>query len=453
MYVKYIFLYFGQKNKSMKNIFTFLLITPLLIVSHAKAQFTQKCASHKAMQKMEETHPGYLQGTKDLFNEFYANNNSRAISDTFLNVRVVVHVVYNTPEENLPDSVIFNQMSILNNDYGRMNADTINMRPVFAPIAGVDSRIRFVLADTDPQGNPTNGITRTSTTKTTFFSLFGGGLAEDVKLSANGGKDPWDQTRYLNIWICDMSIPFLGPAILGYAVPPSGLPNWDAGSTDGISDGVVIQYQVFGSNNPNPLTVGGTTYVIKGRTPVHEVGHYLGLRHIWGDATACAGDDGIDDTPQATDASAQDCDATKNTCTDNIAGIDMPDMIENYMDYSAEDCQNSFTKNQVEFVRWVIRNFRTEIATVSFTDIKDIAKEEIVSLAPNPANDNVNIVTKSGSKIISVGLYNTAGQQVLINNCNDYKASINTATIAEGIYFVEITTQHTTQRTKLVVKH
>ena len=453
MYVKYIFLYFGQKIESMKNIFTFLLITPLLIVSHAKAQFTQKCASHKAMQKMEETHPGYLQGTKDLFNEFYANNNSRAISDTFLNVRVVVHVVYNTPEENLPDSVIFNQMSILNNDYGRMNADTVNMRPVFAPIAGVDSRIRFVLADTDPQGNPTSGITRTSTTKTTFFSLLGGGLAEDVKLSANGGKDPWDQTRYLNIWICDMSIPFLGPAILGYAVPPSGLPNWDAGSTDGISDGVVIQYQVFGSNNPNPLTVGGTTYVIKGRTPVHEVGHYLGLRHIWGDATACAGDDGIDDTPQATDASAQDCDATKNTCTDNIAGIDMPDMIENYMDYSAEDCQNSFTKNQVEFVRWVIRNFRTDIATVSFTDVKEIANEEIISLAPNPANENINIVSKNGSKIIAVSLYNMAGQLVLINNCNDVKTSINTTALSEGIYFVELTTPQSTQRAKLVLTH
>lgn len=437
----------------MKRIFTFLAMTCLLYTSHAQVQFTQKCGSDKVMQKMEEVHPGFEQGTKNLFTEFYNSNDSRAISDTFLYVRVVVHIVYNTPEENLPDSVILNQIGILNNDYGRMNADTINMRPVFAPVAGVDSRIRFLLADTDPQGNPTNGITRTTTSKTTFFSILGGGLSEDVKSTANGGIDPWDQTRYLNIWVCDMSIPFLGPAILGYAVPPSGLPNWDPGSTDGISDGIVIQYQVFGSNNPNPLTAGGNTYVIKGRTPVHEVGHYLGLRHIWGDATNCAGNDGIVDTPQANDASAQDCDTTKNTCSDNIAGIDLPDMIENYMDYSAEDCQNSFTKNQVEFVRWVIRNYRTDIATISFTDINDLKAEDLLVLAPNPSNEYVNILTKSGAKILNVNLYNTSGQKVISDSFNDRKTSINTRNLSEGIYFVEIVTNTTIQRTKLLVKH
>jgi hypothetical protein len=437
----------------MKHIFTNLTVVILLLATKVEAQFTQKCASYNAMQKIEETQSGYMQGAQSLFTSFNSINDNRAISDTFLFVRVVVHVVYNTPEENLADSVILNQINILNNDYGRMNADTINMRTIFAPVAGVDSRIRFILADTDPQGNPTTGITRTSTTKTTFFSFLGGGLAEDVKSTANGGKDPWDQSRYLNIWVCDLSIPFLGPGILGYAVPPSGLPNWDPAANDGIGDGVVIQYQVFGSNNPNPLTLGATTFAVKGRTPVHEVGHYLGLRHIWGDETGCVGDDGIADTPSATDASSQDCDSIKNTCLDNIAGIDLPDMIENYMDYSAEDCQNSFTKNQVEFVRWVLRNFRTDIATVSFTDIKDMSKKEIISIAPNPANENVNIIANNGSKIISVSVYNTAGQKVLINNCNDYKANINTSSLAEGVYVIELTTQQTIQRSKLVVNH
>lgn len=437
----------------MKKTATYLSILIALFAKDLKAQSTQKCGTVPAMQKMEESHPGYTQSSMQLFNDFYNSNQQRAISDTFLYVRVVVHVVYNTPQENLPDSVIFNQIQVLNNDFGRMNADTVNMRPVFDPVAGVDSRIRFILADTDPQGNPTNGITRTSTTKTTFFSLLGGGLAEDVKSSATGGKDPWDQSRYLNIWICDMSIPLLGPAILGYAVPPSGLPNWDAGSTNGIGDGVVIQYQLFGSNNPNPLNVGGTNYAVKGRTPVHEVGHYLGLRHIWGDETNCVGEDGIMDTPKATDASSQDCDSVKNTCTDNIAGVDMPDMIENYMDYSSEDCQNSFTMEQVQFMRWVIRSFRTDIATFSFTGNEEKDFQNAIILTPNPSNEQVNIVTKNAAIFTSMNVYDISGQMVLSQNFYNQNLQLNTSQLSNGLYFIELIGNKGIQQAKLMVKH
>jgi hypothetical protein len=437
----------------MKNFYSFTICLLALFASNVKAQSLQKCGAVAAMQQIEMNSPGYLQSTKDLFTQFNNSDQNRAISDTFLYVRVVVHVVYNTPEENLPDSVILNQINILNNDYGRMNADTVNMRSVFAPIAGVDSRIRFLLANTDPQGNPTNGITRTSTTKTTFFDLLGGGIAEGVKSTANGGIDPWDQSHYLNIWVCDMSIPFIGPAVLGYAVPPSGLPNWDAGATDGIGDGVVIQYQVFGSNNPNILSVGGTNYAVKGRTPVHEVGHYLGLRHIWGDANNCTGEDGIADTPQANDASQQDCDDTKNTCVDNIAGIDMPDMIENYMDYSAEDCQNSFTMQQVQFMRWVIRSHRADIATISFTGINAINESEILFTTPNPANESVLISAPIGSNKALLNIYNTSGNLVMSKEIMTNKILIDTQNFAEGIYFIELSRNANTLRNKLVIVH
>lgn len=437
----------------MKKVLVLLFPVFVLCINLLKAQSYQKCGTPEVIRQMEINYPGFLQSNHNLFHEFYNSNNGRAISDTFLYVRVVVHVVYNTPEENLPDSVILNQINVLNQDYGRMNADTVNMRPVFAPVAGVDSRIRFLLADTDPQGNPTNGITRTSTTKTTFFNIASGGLAEDVKSTANGGIDPWDQSRYLNIWVCDMSIPFLGPAILGYAVPPSGLPNWDAGSTAGISDGVVIQYQVFGSNNPNPLSVGGTTYAVKGRTPVHEVGHYLGLRHIWGDANNCTGEDGINDTPKANDASAQDCDTTKNTCVDAIAGIDMPDMIENYMDYSAEDCQNSFTMEQLQFMRWVIRLHRTDIATVSFTGILENNTFETIITSPNPAHDVVNIYLKNADKNSRVSLYNASGIAILNQIMTSDNLKINTINFAPGIYFIELISGARVSRSKLMIVH
>ncbi|HRG57395.1 MAG TPA: zinc-dependent metalloprotease [Bacteroidia bacterium] len=439
----------------MKNIFTFILLIVTAILAKTNAQSTMKCGSLEAMHKMEASQPGYIQSTRDLFTQFHQTENNRAISDTFLYVRVVVHVVYNTPEENLADSVIFNQINILNNDYGRMNADTVNMRPVFSPIAGVDSRIRFLLANTDPQGNPTTGITRTSTTSTSFFDILAGGLAEGVKSTANGGIDPWDQSRYLNIWVCDMSIPFIGPAILGYAVPPSGLPNWDPGSTDGISDGVVIQYQVFGSNNPNILSLGGTTYAVKGRTPVHEVGHYLGLRHIWGDANNCTGEDGIADTPKANDASAQDCDASKNTCTDNIAGIDMPDMIENYMDYSAEDCQNSFTMEQLQFMRWVIRSHRTDIATVSFTNMEEHKLGSAIIIVPNPASESVKIMNMPKSKLNFIKVYDIAGNLISSNQVSNQQETVQleTSNFNNGIYLLEIEGENFAKRLKLSVLH
>ena len=439
----------------MKKIFTFILLIVTAILAKTNAQSTKKCGSLEAMHKMEASQPGYIQSTRDLFTQFHQTENNRAISDTFLYVRVVVHVVYNTPEENLADSVIFNQINILNNDYGRMNADTVNMRPVFSPIAGVDSRIRFLLANTDPQGNPTTGITRTSTSSTTFFDILAGGLAEGVKSTANGGIDPWDQSRYLNIWVCDMSIPFIGPAILGYAVPPSGLPNWDPGSTDGISDGVVIQYQVFGSNNPNILSLGGTTYAAKGRTPVHEVGHYLGLRHIWGDANNCTGEDGIADTPKANDASAQDCDASKNTCTDNIAGIDMPDMIENYMDYSAEDCQNSFTMEQLQFMRWVIRSHRTDIATVSFTNMEEHKLGSAIIIVPNPASESVKIMNMPKSKLNFIKVYDLAGNLISSSQVSNQQETVQfeTSNFNNGIYLLEIEGENFAKRLKLSVLH
>ncbi len=446
-------MYFRAKFIQMKKISILSIILLTACISFVKAQNYSKCASHQAMNKAEQLNPGYMQSSFNMFNEFYNTHNNRAISDTFLYVRVVVHVVYNTTAENLHDSVIYNQINVLNEDYGRMNEDTINLRSVFAPIAGVDSRIRFLLADTDPQGNPTTGITRTQTSKTTFFNLVGGGLAEDVKDNATGGISPWDQNRYLNIWVCNMSIPFLGPAVLGYAVPPSGLPNWDPNATNGIKDGVVIQYQVFGGNNPNTISAGNTTYISKGRTTVHEVGHYLGLRHIWGDATNCAGDDGIDDTPAAADKSNTDCDTSKNTCVDNIAGIDMPDMVENYMDYSAEDCQNSFTKDQVEFMRWVIRSKRPDIATVSFSGLNTKDNKLGMKILPNPANDVLVIEFDNHAQNANINVFNISGQLVTSINCQTNRQVLNIASWPNGVYFIELTSANQTGRSKLIINH
>ena len=125
-------------------------------------------------------------------------------------IPVVVHVVYKTAAENISQAQIDSQIRILNEDFRKKNADVANVPAPFAPLAG-DARIEFVLASTDPDGNPTDGVTRTSTNKTSF------GSDDEIKFSSSGGADAWDTTEYLNIWVGNLS-----GGLLGYAQFPGG---------------------------------------------------------------------------------------------------------------------------------------------------------------------------------------------------------------------------------------
>jgi len=321
------------------------------------SQQIHRCATHEAIRHQEALNPGYLQNVNEVFNR--AKDNHSQNRETVYIIPVVFHVVYNTAAENLPDDVLIDQLNILNATYGYTNADQINLRDTFNTIVG-STDIQFELATVDPDGNPTSGITRTSTSITEFggLGMISGDMSEveRIKSTSDGGEDAWDQTRYLNIWVADMSVSFGGQsitALMGYATPPDNLTNWPAGSAGGMSDGVVLQYQAVGSNNPITLDPGTGVINFEGKTCVHEVGHYLGLRHIWGDGD-CTAEDGIDDTPNATENSQNitNCDTLNNTCTDNIGVFgDLPNMQENYMDYSPESCQVAFTVGQSDLMR------------------------------------------------------------------------------------------------------
>lgn len=417
---------------------------------------TKRCATVDYMNYRESKQAGYIQSTKNVFNSAISDGSLKS-GETYT-IPVVVHVLYNTPAQNLHDSVIFNQIRVLNEDFNRLNADTANLRPAFFPHAG-KGNVQFKLAEFDPSGSPTNGITRTSTTNSTFagsfFELYAGDMSsiERVKSTADGGINPWNQSRYLNIWICNMAIDFLGtemPLLMGYATPPEGLSNWPAGSVDGLGDGVVLQYQVVGSNNPNDLDIDGTTYVVKGRTGTHEVGHYLGLRHIWGDGD-CSQEDGIADTPNANSESSQDCNKTKNTCTDNIGGIDLPDMVENFMDYSAEDCQNSFTEGQMNLIRAVLENNRYDLihnnAALSISSVEIFE----VSLFPNPANETVTLKSKEflNGKIIISDLNGKVVKEV---SANGLETVISIDNLQDGAYQVSVEGPNSTRAFAKLIK-
>lgn len=236
-----------------------------------------------------------------------------------ITIPVVIHVVYNTSAQNISDAQIHAQIAQLNADFARLNSDAGNTPSAFAGLAA-NTNIQFCLATRDPNGNATTGIIRKQTSVTSFSSN------NAVKYSSQGGSDAWPASSYLNIWSCN-----LGGGLLGYAQFPGG-----AASTDGV----VLLYSSIGSL-AQPGTASPYHY---GRTATHEVGHWLNLRHIWGDDnTACTGSDQVNDTPnQAGYTSGCPSFPKTDACSPSSPGI----MFMNYMDYSYDACMNMFTQGQ-----------------------------------------------------------------------------------------------------------
>ena len=229
---------------------------------------------------------------------------------------VVVHVVYNTPDENISDAQIRSQIKVLNRDYSAKNPDKTKTPTPWKGLI-IDSKIRFALAKKDPEGKPTTGITRTKTDATSF------GTHDEVKSGATGGVNAWPTDKYLNLWVCA-----LGEQLLGYAQFPGG---------PKATDGVVILNTAFG-------TVGTAAVPFNlGRTAVHEVGHWLNLNHIWGDTNDCSGTDHISDTPHAKLPNFGKPAFPHVTCANGPNG----DMFVNYMDYVDDAAMVMFTNGQV----------------------------------------------------------------------------------------------------------
>lgn len=270
-------------------------------------------------------------------NEVLSRQASRAVTGV-ITIPVVVHVVYNNATENISDAQIQSQIDVLNADFRRLNADASNTPSMFLGVAA-DAEVQFCLATVDPSGNSTTGITRTSTTSTSF------GTNDQVKFNSSGGKDAWPAANYMNMWVCDIS-----GSILGYAQFPGG---------SASTDGVVIDYAYFGT------TGTATPPFHLGRTATHEVGHWLNLRHIWGDG-GCGVDDFVTDTPVAGAPNYTGSPCTfpgPNSC--NSGAGDQPDMFQNYMDYSDDECMNLYTSGQKTRMRALFEpgGFRASLLT------------------------------------------------------------------------------------------
>lgn len=302
---------------------------------------------------------------------------------TVYQIPVVVHVFHKGEPigtgVNLSDERIIGQIDSLTADFRRTNADAINTPSDFLPVA-VDTEIEFVLAKQDPHGNPTNGIVRIDGIKDVYR------VNSDKKLLRS--ESYWPPEHYLNIYVADLQV------FIGYAsFPVTPLPGIANENDDFIIDGLYVDYQYFGVNPSAP------SFESRGRTLTHEVGHFLGLRHIWGDAN-CSGDDFVTDTPTARfdhggitspctypipDNPSTTSYDEGNTCTteDNP---DLPDMFQNYMDYTDDICMNLFTAGQKLRMRTVLENSPRRLSLLTSPGLiepvridNDLAATKIIS--------------------------------------------------------------------------
>ena len=245
----------------------------------------------------------------------FANNLAlgKVLADGTVEIPVVVNVLYKTTAQNVSDARIAEQIDILNADYGGTNSDASLIPAEFQSVKAGDVKVRFKLVNT----------IRKSTTKTSWNST--DRINNTMKKASTGGIDATNPTNYLNIWIVG-NMPDTQGSVLGYATFPENAGTW--------KDGVVLAAPYFGKT-------GASAPFNLGRTATHEVGHYLGLKHIWGDANC--GDDLIADTPTQTTANTGNPTyPLYNTCY----GVKRSVMFMNYMDYSDDKSLYMFSAGQ-----------------------------------------------------------------------------------------------------------
>jgi hypothetical protein len=238
-----------------------------------------------------------------------------------ITIKTNVHVVYQTEEQNVSDAQIDSQIKAITLDYRAKNPDRSK---VPAPWKGLvsDARIEFKLAK----------VTRTRT------SVAGFTHDDQVKKATTGGIGPITPKTHLNLWVCALT-----GGLLGYAQFPGG---------PQATDGVVINYQAFGTKGTAKAPFN------KGRTATHEVGHYLNLRHIWGDTPDCSGTDMVADTPNCAGPNYGTPTFPVITCANGPSG----DMFVNYMDYSDDAAMFMMTTQQVVRMRATLDTMRNGLA-------------------------------------------------------------------------------------------
>ncbi len=319
------------------TIFTF----SLLIAASSLAQ--ERCGTVAYEKMLHQKNP--KRETIDQFEKWMQNKlNQRKTAplstqrtQTTYTIPIVVHIIHNGEAIgtgiNISDAQILSQIKVLNDDFNRLNADQTNTPAVFQSVAG-SFDVQFILAQQDPNGLATNGIVRVKGSQSSW--TFG----NNYLLKS---QSYWPAEQYLNVWVTYLT------DYLGYTQLPvsSTLPGLEDSSNERLTDGIVINYREFGTIDAGSFDLHPKYN--KGRTLTHEMGHFFGLRHVWGDGSDCTNTDYVADTPTQSNSSAGCPAHPKIDCT-------TAKMFQNYLDYSDDACMNIFTQGQVARMNTIIQN-------------------------------------------------------------------------------------------------
>ncbi len=347
---------------------SFLLWSQLNAQQNKPQKEVIRCATDENYERMIAQNPNTITTKEELnsvLSPIIENIKANRLQDPealggIITIPVVVHVIHNgdpvnTPGnvqgENISEAQILSQIEVLNEDYRRIMGTP--GAGVSGYEAGVDTQIEFCLAQQDPNGNPTNGITRHDLGQDSWNS--------DTSVDINVKPQTiWDRNRYMNMW----TVKF-GPGsggLLGYAQFPGGPAD---------TDGVVSGAQNFGSSDDDDGSFYYAAPFDKGRTMTHEVGHYLGLYHTFQGGCSAPGD-GVDDTPFAA--------APNFGCPGNASSCGSIDMVENYMDYTDDTCMNTFTQGQSDRMMAAINTYRSSLLSSEGCSASNLSDDAALSI-------------------------------------------------------------------------
>ncbi len=392
----------------------YLVVLSLAFPFFVKAQ--KSCTSFNYYQQQLQTDASFEINQAEIeayTRQYLAQQITARGSGSIIKIPVVFHILYHYPSENISDAKIHSQVEALNKCFRKTNADTSQIPSYFKSLAA-DCEIEFQLAISDPRKRNTSGIVRKYTPIEEWRD------DDKMKFSSEMGDDAWDTKSYLNIWVCNLR------RLAGYASMPGG---------DVAKDGVVLDFDVIG--------VGGPTTYNMGKTGVHEVGHWLNLKHLWGDEYC--GDDNVSDTPKQGGYNSG-CPTGKHiTCENGPNG----DMYMNYMDFTDDACMHLFTTGQKMRMRslFAAGGARHQLLSstglsqplIFETPLPDEAPAWLhAQLFPNPATNEITIDLSYDTRWIGEVLTITSlqGQTVMQVVVTSKKQTINIQSLRSGMYIL-----------------
>lgn len=410
----------------LSNLLTLIFSGLLFFTSYGQ----QRCATVEYEKKRKTLNPK-LEDEKT-FEKWLKDKSSLRTQGTqrtqsvSYKIPIVVHVIHNGEPigtgTNISDAQIFSQITVLNEDFRRLNADASLTPNEFLGVAGsID--IEFVMAKQDPNASGTNGINRVKGNKTSWTFL------DNAQFKA---LSYWPAENYLNIWVLNLT------DFLGYAqFPISSLPGLENSPTDRLTDGIAIAYRDFGRGafDLEPR------YNL-GRTTTHEIGHFFGLRHVWGDQSSCTDSDFVTDTPPQSSSTTTCPSHPQLQCSSNK-------MFQNFLDYTDDACMNLFTLGQISRMTTVLNNSVRRLSLLTSPGlvepivnddlgIKEIIAPALTSCGPetptlNVSNDGANIITSARIRVKLNGVIQETKDFTLnLNKLETAAVSFNSINLTEA---------------------